>query len=302
MDLRQLRYVVAVARHRNFTRAAAELLIAQPALSAQIRKLEAELQVRLFERTTRRVSLTPAGSVFVSRAERLLAEADAVRHEMVEHAGAVRGRVRIGAWYSVNRNFPELLAGFSRLHPLVDLTIREENSDVMLEMLRSGELDVAMLVIRDGLDFHGIERQIYQEEPFVLVTAVGSELARRDEVAIEELASTPLIVFKAGSAVRLVVERAFAVAGITPRIVVETAETSGARAFVSAGLGVALIPRSVTDRPGPPVAVVRVTPPPIRVSALAWRGAGGRPPSTEAFLDYARSRLGELAMPPPIVP
>lgn len=291
MELRQLECAVAVAHYRNFTRAAESLLIAQPALSAQVRRLEAELGVRLFERTTRRVSLTPAGVVFVARAERILAEATAASREMAEHAGAVRGRVRIGAWYTINPELPELVAGFAAEHPQVDITLREENSDVMLDMLRSGELDVALPVIREGLDFSGLDHFVYRREPFVLITALGSELAPRTEVSIEELAETPLIVFKLGSAVRLVVERAFATAGIPPRIAVETAETAGARAFVSAGLGVALIPRSVAERPGPPVATIPLTDAPVRTSALAWRSVGGQSPATQALVSFARRRL-----------
>jgi DNA-binding transcriptional LysR family regulator len=296
MELRQLECAVAVARHRNFTRAARELLIAQPALSVQVRNLESELGVRLFDRTTRRVSLTPAGAVFVGRAERILADAAAAGREMAEHAGAVRGRVRIGAWYTINPELPELVAGFAQEHPQIDITVREENSDVMLDMLRSGDLDVALPVIREGLDFTGIDHIVYRREPFVLITSLGSELATREEVAIDELAVIPLIVFKPGSAVRRVVEQAFAAAGIPPRIAVETAETAGARAFVSAGLGVALVPRSVAERPGPPVSIVPVRPAPIRTSALAWRHISLASPATHALVDYARRRLGVVTL------
>ena len=291
MELRQLRYVVAVAHHRNFTRAAADCLVAQPALSEQVRKLEAELGVRLFERTTRRVSLTPAGTVFVTRAQRILAEAEVAGQEMSEHASAIRGRVRIGAWHSVNPDLPAVLAGFSHDHPHVDLTIREENSDTMLEMLRSGELDVALFVVRDGLDLSGVEHFVYRTEPFVVIVAPTSELAGRREIDLRELASKPLIAFKPGSAVRLVVEAAFAAVGFPPRIAVETTETFGARAFVSAGLGVALVPRSVAALSGPPVSSIPISDAPIRVSAMAWRPVGGHLPARDALVDYLRKRL-----------
>lgn len=296
MELRQLEYAVAVARYRNFTRAAQDRLIAQPALSAQIRKLELELGVRLFDRTTRRVALTPAGMAFVARAERILAETQATAREMAEHAGAVRDKIRIGGWYSVNPDLPAVLAGFVADHPHIDITIREESSDVMLDMLRNGELDLALLVVRDGLDFSGTERVIYRTEPFVLIASKGSPLAKRKEVEIRELGSTPLIVFKPGSAVRHVVEHAFAAAGVPLHVAVETTETSAARAFVSAGLGVALVPRSVAARAGPPVAILPVIPTPVRTSALVWRQADGDDGSDHtarrAIVGYLRRRLG----------
>jgi DNA-binding transcriptional LysR family regulator len=291
MELRQLRYVVAVARHRNFTRAASECLIAQPALSTQVRKLESELGVRLFERTTRRVSLTAAGTVFVARAQRILAEASEAGREMSEHAEAIRGRVRIGAWHSVNHDLPDVLAGFSHVHPRIDLTIQEESSDVMLGLLRTGDLDVALLVMRDGLDLTGVEHVIYRTEPFVLIASLTSALAGRQRIELKDLASSSLIVFKPGSAVRMVVEAAFAVAGVPPRIAVETTETSAARAFVSAGLGVALVPRSVAAQPGPPVSVSSIVDAPTRTSAIAWLRVGGQSPARQALVAYLRERL-----------
>jgi DNA-binding transcriptional LysR family regulator len=296
MELRQLAYVVAVAHHRNFTRAAEEMLVAQPALSVQVQNLERELGVRLFERTTRRVELTPAGGAFIVRAQRILAEASAAEREMAEYAGAVRGRVRIGAWGTINPDLPTLLAGFLVDHPDNDITISEENSDVMLQMIRSGELDVALPIMRDGLNLEDIEHVVFLDEPFVLIVNPTSRLAYRRQVAIEELTSVPLIVFKPGSVVRYLVERAFARVALVPRIVVETAETSAARAFVAAGVGAALIPRSVAERVGPPVAIVPIRHGPRRVSALAWRRSGGRTPATELFLVYARACLA------PVVP
>ena len=213
MDLRQLSGAVAVARYSNFTRAAASLHIAQPALSAQIRNLEHEVGIPLFERTTRRVVVTPAGLAFIAHADRILAEVDAASREMAEYAGGVLGRVRIGAWYTVNPQLPALLAGFVKTHPNVEITIREENSDVMLDMVRAGELDVALPIMCKGLDLTDIDHLVYLEEPFLLAVAPNSPLASRASVAVEELFDTPMITLKPGSAIRYLIEQAFLAAG-----------------------------------------------------------------------------------------
>ena len=294
MDLRQLSGAVAVARYSNFTRAAASLHIAQPALSAQIRNLEHEVGIPLFERTTRRVVVTPAGLAFIAHADRILAEVDAASREMAEYAGGVLGRVRIGAWYTVNPQLPALLAGFVKTHPNVEITIREENSDVMLDMVRAGELDVALPIMCKGLDLTDIDHLVYLEEPFLLAVAPNSPLASRASVAVEELFDTPMITLKPGSAIRYLIEQAFLAAGGSLRVAVETTETSAARAFVSAGIGAALIPQSVAELPGPPVTLVALSNPPVRASALAW-SRGRRTAASRAFIAYARTRFARGA-------
>jgi DNA-binding transcriptional LysR family regulator len=291
MELREISYVLAVMRRLNFTRASEDLRVAQPALSSQVRKLEAELGVRLLDRTSRHVSITSAGLAFAERAKRIQAEVDALTREMGEYAGAVRGQVRIGGWYITNPELPELLAGFAREHPRVELTVREETSEEMLRMLRSAELDVALPVLRDGLDLSDVEYDVYRTEPFVLVTSRTSRFASRRVVRIDELVDTPLVVFKSGSSLQELVAEAFSAAGLLPRVALETAQLSTARAYASTGLGVAIIPGSVAKTDGPPVAVVPITPAVERVSVIAWRRTLAHSPVTEAFISYLRSRL-----------
>lgn len=287
MDIRQLEAVAAVARLGSFTRAAEELFVAQPALSATVRRLEDELGLRLFDRTTRRVALTPAGEAFVRRAERVLGDLRELRAEMAEHAGAAQGRLRIGAWYTVDPWLPEMLAPFHAAHPAVEVTVREVNSDRMLDLLRAGDLDVALPVLRPGLDLDEIELLPYIEEPFVLAAPPGSALAAKRSATLADVAGEPLITFNPGSSLRRLVEQAFAAAGLEPRVALETIETSAARAMVSSGLGVAVLPASVATRPGPPLAVVALVGGPTRRSALAWR-AGPGSPARDVFLDAAR--------------
>ena len=283
MDIRQLEAVAAVARLGSFTRAAEELFVAQPALSATVRRLEDELGLRLFDRTTRRVALTPAGEAFVRRAERVLGDLREMRAEMADHAGAARGRLRVGAWYTVDPWLPEMLSPFHAAHPAVEVTVREVNSDRMLDLLRAGDLDVALPVLRPGLDLDEIELLPYIEEPFVLAAPPRSPLAAMRSVTLADIAGEPLITFNPGSSLRRLVEQAFAASGVEPRVALETIETSAARAMVSSGLGVAILPASVAARPGPPVVVVPLDAPPVRRSAVAWRQGPGSP-VRDAFL------------------
>lgn len=296
VDVRQLEAVTAVARLGSFTRAADQLFVAQPALSATIKRVEDELGLRLFDRTTRRVAPTPAGEAFIRRAERILGELRELRAEMAEHAGATRGRLRLGAWYTVDPWLPDMLAPFHAAHPAVEVTVREVNSDRMLDLLRAGELDVALPVLRPGLDLEEIELLPYIEEPFVLAAPPGSSLAGMIAADLADVAGEPLVTFNPGSSLRRLVEQAFAAAGLEPRVALETIETGAARAMVSSGLGVAILPRSVATRPGPPVAVVPLVSPPVRRSAIAWRTGTGSP-ARDRFLAAASQwrRPGDLA-------
>ena len=148
MELRQLVYAEAVARHRHFTRAAEELHVAQSALSHQIRRLEAELGTELFERTSRRVVPTEAGEAVARHARRVLAELDGIRGEVDELRGLVRGRVSIGALLPAGEvEVTTLLASFNRAFPAIEVSLREGTAADLRELLEADRLDVAFSLI-----------------------------------------------------------------------------------------------------------------------------------------------------------
>src|SRR4030088_3513159 len=148
MELRQLRYCLAVADHLHFTRAAEALHVAQPALSQQIRRLEAELGLELFARTSRSVALTEAGEQVVVRARRILAEADAIGEDVDALRGVLRGRVVVGSMQSLGPlDLSGLLADFHAQHPGVDVVLREDTTQRMVAMLAADELDLAVATI-----------------------------------------------------------------------------------------------------------------------------------------------------------
>jgi DNA-binding transcriptional LysR family regulator len=178
MELRQLRYLVALADERHFTRAAARLHIAQPALSQQVKRLEDEIGVALVDRTTRHVALTPAGELLVARARRALSEVDAAAAELADLAGVRTGHVVIGAMRSTGRfDLSALLAAFHARHPGIELLVREEPSEVMLQRLHADTLDVAFLAVNTLDAGPDIQLHPLWDEPLVALLAPGHPLA-----------------------------------------------------------------------------------------------------------------------------
>src|SRR6202020_1746674 len=180
MDLRQLRYLVALAEEGSFTRAAASEHIAQPAVSQQIRRLEDELGLALVERTTRRVRLTDAGELLVVRARRIMAELDSAEIELQALRGMQGGHVTIGAMHTMGPvDLTLALALFSERHPQVQFTVREQSSEEMAEMLRVDELDLAFLSVTERVESHGLGLYQLVSEELVVLLPREHRLAKR---------------------------------------------------------------------------------------------------------------------------
>ncbi len=286
MELRQLRYLVALADERHFTRAAAREHIAQPALSQQIRRLEAEVGLALVERTTRRVALTDAGELLVARARRILAELDDAQAELGALAGVKGGRLAIGALHTMGPvDLSLLLASFHRNHPAVDLTVREQSSEELAEMLRDDVIDLAFLSVTERIQSHELQLHRLVTEELVVVLPPQHPLAQREALSLSELADGAFISFRAGSRLRELLESAAAGAGFEPRIALESNESRRIRSLVSSGLGVAILPRSDAVGRGAPVAVGRLTEPALtRDVTLASRAKRRHSPAAQAFL------------------
>ena len=295
MELRQVRYVAAVARRRHFTRAAEDLGLAQPALSQQVRKLERELGVALFDRSQRRVRLTEAGAAFVVWAERILADVAAAEAEMAEFAGLRRGRVVVGATpvHAVGRiDLPGLLAAFHARHPGIEVALREATTDDLVGDLLLGRLDVAVgALIAEEVPGGVAAHPVYAED-LVVMTAPGHPLASRSSLTIGDLASDALVLSTPGSPVRRAVSDAATAAGVPLRIAFEASEPALVRSLAARGLALAVVPRSVADEPGAPVAILPLDGLPGRTVALLWAVDRPRPAASRAFLDFARERVG----------
>jgi LysR family transcriptional regulator, transcription activator of glutamate synthase operon len=290
MDLRQLRYLVALAEEQNFTRAAIREHIAQPALSQQIRRLEDELGVTLVERTTRHMSLTDAGDLLVARARRIMAEVDAAHAELDALKGIDVGHVRVGAIHTMGPiDVSIALAIFHERHPGVELTVREESSEELAEMIRDDELDLAFLSVTERIESHGLALHQLVSEELVVLLAPEHRLAGRRRVRMAELRDEEFISYRPGARLRELLVVAGRHAGFEPRVKLESNESQRVRRLVARGMGVAILPRSDAVSPGAEVAVVALTDPPLsRDITLAWRQERRHPPAVAAFLALAR--------------
>jgi LysR family transcriptional regulator, transcription activator of glutamate synthase operon len=290
MELRQLRYLVALAEELNFTRAAANEHVAQPALSQQIRRLEDEVGLALVERTTRHVALTDAGELLVVRARRVLSELEAAETELEAMRGMHTGHVTIGAMHTmgpVDLSLP--LALFHDRHPAVGLTVREHASEEMAEMLRVDELDLAFLSVTERVEAHGLGLHQLVSEELVVLLPPDHQLSRRRQVRMAELAEEQFISFREGARLRELLFGAGRYAGFEPRVTLESNESQRVRRLVARGLGVAILPRSDAEGPGADIAVASLTEPALRRDiTLAWREGRRHAPAAAAFLDLAR--------------
>jgi DNA-binding transcriptional LysR family regulator len=275
VELRQLEYFVAVARHRHFGRAAEAAYVTQPALSQQVRRLEAELGVALLRRTSRGVELTPAGADLLAHAESILAEVSGARSAMDEHAGVVRGAVRVAATAADAVRLPEVLAAFHREHPGVRIALRQASAAEALELVRSGAVDLAVLSLAG--DPGGLTVTPLAEEPLRLIVEPGDPLAGAGAVRLGSLSGRPFVLAEPGSALRETVMEACQAEGFSPVPLLEVGDPVAVRFLVGAGLGVALVPGSWLEVPGAEVGVASVVPAAVhRVCVVA---GGSLPPA-----------------------
>jgi len=253
MELRHLRYFVAVAEELHFGRAALRLHVAQPPLSQQIRALEEELQLRLFHRTSRRVELTAEGRVFLEHARSVLVQTERAA-EMARAAGrGEAGRIAIGFVASAVYSFvPTILREFRQSRPRVELYCSEMRSIMQLHALQQRQIDVGF--VRAPVREAGLETALLCREPFVVVMPAEHPLAGEARVSLADFAKdTFLFIARDASPVcQEITSEACRDAGFSPRLGQEVGELQTVLALVAAGLGVSLVPESLRhwQRPG----------------------------------------------------
>ncbi|MER6005059.1 LysR family transcriptional regulator [Nonomuraea angiospora] len=284
MELQQMRYVVAVAETANFTRAAERCRVVQSALSHQIARLERELGARLFDRTSRRVTLTPAGEAFLPAARQALDAAERARAEVAAASGELRGRLAIGAIPTVTAvDLPSALKTLHVRHPQVRITLRVGASDELAEQVRQGALDIAFLGLPPSVRPKGVRGLVLARGELVAVVAPGHPLADAAGVDLRRLSDEVFVDFPAGTAARAQSDEAFAAAGVSREVAFEITNADLMARLVRLGLGVAMMPAAFApELPG--VHVVELRDPPTRVEHLIWSRL--RPsPAAAAFLE-----------------
>jgi DNA-binding transcriptional LysR family regulator len=288
MELRHLRYFVAVAEERHFGRAARRLQIAQPPLSRQIQGLEAELGFSLFDRSRRRVELTPAGDAFLAHARRIFEALETGVQAARRAASGKTGRITIGYPSSIAFiGLHELLRAFHGQSPGVDVSLRELPPQEQIESLKDGRIDVGF--IRGPIGDDELAWRKIRSEPLVVALPSDHPLSGRKRVALEMLAREPFVSFPRhrGPAFFDYLMRLCHSAGFSPHVVQEAPHLDIV-SLVAAGFGVALVPLSVKYARRPGVVFRPLVGSPRTELFVAWRSNNG---STvlRAFLDVVRT-------------
>jgi DNA-binding transcriptional LysR family regulator len=250
MDTRQLEYFVAVAEELNFTKAAQRLFAVQSTVSAGIRSLERELGAPLFERSTKQVSLTPAGAAGLPEARAAIEAVDRVHTAVAQTTEGLRGRLRVGIFTNIEFvDLPAVFSEFHRRHPLVDVQLgaSPSGSTGLADDVRRGRVDAAFM----GLPLHdlaGFHVLTLSRSGFVAVVPAEHRFAGRESVSLGELAGERWVDAPEGFGNRIALERGLAAARLTRVVTTETADLGEIPRFVAAGLGVAVVP-AIYNRP-----------------------------------------------------
>ncbi|AMA71984.1 LysR family transcriptional regulator [Aneurinibacillus thermoaerophilus] len=289
MEIRQLEFFVEVAKHRSFTRAAEELLVAQPAISKSIKKLEEELGLLLFNRAERKVSLTAEGEAFLKHAELILEQMTRAKAEMEEMRGLKKGEVRVGLPSMVGSYyFPGLIIDFKKQYPDLQITVYEQGTVKIQQMITQGEIDMG--VVLEDMSADELEVLPFLKEEMVACVPASHPFARRLSVTYEELAHEPLVLFKEGYFQREIIARAGRMSGSPLNVTFETNQIPLIKSLVAKQLGITLFLRMVIVD-DPHLVPVSLDPPVFLNLGIAWNKNAYLSKANQAFLSFLMSRI-----------
>ena len=298
MELRHLRYVLALSERLNFTQAAAQVHVTQSTLSHQIGQLEAELGLKLFDRSDRRVTLTAAGELFLPKAIKAMAEIDSGIALMNTPRKTLRGQLRVGTSPTLNIDMvPRCLALFSRAHPSIRVLVDEATGDGLIADLRAGQLDI--VVAYRPFDLGGLVFEPLYSEEMVVVVNGQHPFARRKRLRVVELHQRELALPPRKFTTRVQLDEAFEAAGAEPVVSVESSSISAMLKLVQQTPLATIVSRSaVSDHPGLQVIALE-GPTLVRTPGLIWLVDQPRTPAMASFAalvrTVARVQKGKLA-------
>ncbi len=248
MELRQLEYFIAVAEEANFTRAAARVHISQSGVSAQIQQLERDLGATLIDRSGRTATLTHAGAAALGHARAALASADAVRQAVDEVSGLIRGRLVVGMITACTvTGLFDAFATFGLAHPGIELTLVEDQSDRLIELVRSGAADLA-LIATAGEPPAGLDALPIVRERIVAAVAADHPLAHRQRATLADINAYPIVSMPKGTGIRTAFDQACAANGIRPNIALQASAPTAIADLALRGLGIAILSQSMVAR------------------------------------------------------
>lgn len=294
MELRQLQYLVAVTEEGSFTKAATRVHVAQPGVSAQIRRLEREVGQVLLDRSGPSVRPTEAGAALLPYARAALSAVAAGRDSIHALAGLLQGHITLGTVASISSpslDLPELLAGFHHDHPGIEITLREASSDQLTKALLAGSLDIALIGLGPTPPPRGITTQVVATETLVAAVPRTSPLANRATIPLAAFRDRPLITLPTGTGLRARLDDALAAAGITALIAFEAGDPHFLAQLAARGLGTAVLPAPAAHAHHD-LHVLTITRPHLAGQvALAVRANGPTSPAAQAFLRHTRTTM-----------
>lgn len=284
MDIKTLRYFQAIVEYGGFTRAAEQLHVAQPAISMAIRKLEQDLELTLFHRQDRRVSLTDEGQILLRHANRILQSVTDAQLEMEELRGLSQGEVRVGIPSMLGSYFfPPILMAFHERYPGLRLSVIEGGTWKLQQMLESGELDLAVIV--DELLPETLEAKTFLRQEMLVTLAPDHPLAGQPCVTPEQFFQEELVMFKEGYFHRKIVDRLAAQQGITPNIGFETNLIALIKSIVSKGYAISTLLGMVVQE-NDHLVTLSFDPAIWLNLSIAWRRNGYVSRANQAFVTF----------------
>ncbi|MCA0754357.1 LysR family transcriptional regulator [Paenibacillus sp. N4] len=296
MELRQLNYVIQIAHEKNFSRAAEKLHIAQPSLSQQLSKLEQEIGVLLFRRTTNSVELTQAGQVFVDKSQAILDAVEQLKQEMDDMAQMRRGRLVVGTLPITGSHIlPFVLPVFGAQYPQIEVVLVEDTTAKLEQLTASGGTDLCLLSL--PLIDHSLSYEPFMEEEICLAVSPQHPLAGREgAVDIADLQEEPFIGLKRGQGFRQITVELCEQAGFTPQIVFESSNMETIQSLVAGGMGIAFVPKMLTRAKGAEFAPVYLplNPRPTRTLVVASRKGRYLSKAAEAFIRTLNKTINSI--------
>jgi DNA-binding transcriptional LysR family regulator len=242
VEIRQLRAFVAIAESGTFTAGALRVHVTQAAISMQIRQLETEIGAKVFVRAPRHVILTEAGEQLLRRARHILREHDAALDEIAELAGAERGRLRIGSASAMvlTDQLPAILTELRKQHPAADIAVTSGTSEVLVDQILAGEVDIAFVSL--PVDVRGIKTERLSQDQLVAIASPRHKLAKQKTISAYTLAGERLILGERGGNTRRLIDQFFAQAGVTLRVAMELSRQQAIKRMVEEDMGVGIVP------------------------------------------------------------
>ncbi|HHJ36607.1 MAG TPA: hydrogen peroxide-inducible genes activator [Gammaproteobacteria bacterium] len=290
MTLTELRYIIAVAQHKHFGRAAAACFVSQPTLSVAIKKLEGELDISLFERANHEVRITDIGEKIIIQAKRALEEVEQIKQIASQGKDQLHGTLRVGAIYTIGPYlYPELIPQLKELAPDMPLVIEENFTHVLKEKLQNGELDIIIIAL--PFAGHGLLTSSIYDEPFVALLPASHPLNMKQELQLADMQSDEMILLGHGHCFRdQVIDACPSCANtnnINTQSILQGSSLETLRHMVASGMGITMLPCTAAgaDRYSQRLLKIRrfATHAPQRTVAIAWRSSFTRPEVIDAI-------------------